>query len=71
MSNAAKADIPTECCICLGPLATPEEKERYGTSKYGFLGHNAEPVMSGRCCSNCDNTVVIPTRIRRMVLKEC
>lgn len=26
-------------------------------------GNNAEPVNSGRCCQDCDNTVVIPARL--------
>jgi len=27
-------------------------------------GNNAEPVNDGRCCDECDQTVVIPRRIR-------
>ena len=26
-------------------------------------GHNAEPLSSGRCCSICNDTKVIPARI--------
>lgn len=26
-------------------------------------GHNAEPINSGRCCSNCNDNLVIPRRI--------
>jgi hypothetical protein len=26
-------------------------------------GHNAEPVKDGRCCSHCNNTVVLPQRL--------
>ena len=26
-------------------------------------GHNAEPVNQGRCCSECNDTVVIPSRL--------
>ena len=26
-------------------------------------GHNAEPVNSGRCCSDCNLSVVIPARL--------
>ena len=32
-------------------------------------GNNAQPVNGGRCCDDCDNTVVIPTRIE-MILRE-
>ena len=27
-------------------------------------GHNAEPIKEGRCCTECNNSVVIPTRLR-------
>lgn len=26
-------------------------------------GHNAEPIKSGRCCSTCNATRVIPARL--------
>ena len=30
---------------------------------YWSEGHNAEPVNNGRCCTRCNNGVVIPRRI--------
>ena len=27
-------------------------------------GHNAHPVNNGRCCSTCNDTFVIPARLR-------
>ena len=27
-------------------------------------GNNAQPINSGRCCSHCNDTVVIPQRVR-------
>ena len=27
------------------------------------IGHNAEPVSAGRCCTDCDNTKVLPARL--------
>ncbi len=27
-------------------------------------GHNAEPVKSGRCCGLCNETIVIPERLK-------
>ena len=27
-------------------------------------GHNAEPITEGRCCEKCNDTVVIPMRLR-------
>jgi hypothetical protein len=45
------------CCICLGPI------EAVG----GWAGgSNALPIADGRCCQNCDETIVIPTRVRRV-----
>ena len=31
---------------------------------YTEYGHNAEPVKDGRCCDMCNQTVVIPRRIK-------
>ena len=36
-----------ECCFC-GAI------EKYG--------HSAEPVMRGRCCDTCNNTIVLMAR---------
>lgn len=33
-----------------------------GANYIGF-GHNPEPIASGRCCDDCNNDFVIPTRI--------
>jgi len=33
-------------------------------------GHNAEPVKKGRCCNHCNDTVVIPTRIKLLVKSQ-
>ena len=27
-------------------------------------GHNAEPIMTGRCCSVCNMSAVIPVRLK-------
>jgi len=48
-----KADA---CSICSGELDTK-------------FGHNAEPVTKGRCCSRCNNTIVIPCRTVHEVKK--
>ncbi len=29
-------------------------------------GNNAQPIADGRCCNECNDTKVIPERIRRM-----
>jgi hypothetical protein len=45
------------CCICAKPIPP-----------HGIwvLGHNAQPVKDGRCCSVCNNVVVIPERLAIM-----
>lgn len=42
---------PTRCCICCGEIGGDGH------------GHNASPVMDGRCCGTCNGTIVVPTRI--------
>jgi hypothetical protein len=46
------------CCICRGPIGV-----EIATGWAG--GRNAEPIMFGRCCAECDDMVVQPTRQRR------
>lgn len=43
------------CCICANPI---EVEPLSGWAD----GHNAEPVKSGRCCSWCNDMIVIPRR---------
>lgn len=45
-----------KCCICKSQI------EGYG--------HNAEPVMAGKCCNNCNTRVVVPARIFEMVVEK-
>jgi len=33
------------------------------SAKYDGFGNNAQPVNDGRCCDDCNATVVIPTRL--------
>ena len=50
-----------KCCICGNEIeVTPQWSK----------GHNAEPVKSGRCCSHCNYSVVLPVRICGMVGNE-
>ena len=37
-----------KCCLC--------------GKEAGKYGHNAEPVMKGRCCDKCNTTKVVPAR---------
>ena len=50
------------CSICKEPIPTTS----YGWSE----GNNAQPINDGRCCDNCDATVVIPKRIEMLILTE-
>jgi hypothetical protein len=51
------------CCICKQEI--PVE---HGT---WTEGHNAEPVVAGgRCCGDCNATVVIPERLRGIVASQ-
>lgn len=43
-----------DCSIC-GKLISPEGDWE--------LGHNARPVNDGRCCDDCNESVVMPLRI--------
>jgi hypothetical protein len=31
-------------------------------------GNNAQPIMDGRCCDECNNTLVIPARLARYAI---
>lgn len=46
------------CSICNEPITT-------GLSGWAY-GHNAEPINDGRCCDVCNDTKVIPERVRRI-----
>jgi len=37
---------------------------------YRGSGRSAQPINSGRCCDNCNITVVIPERLREIVNAE-
>ena len=51
-----------KCCLCKKEIEkkyTPEGK------MYWDNGNDAQPLKDGRCCDNCDETRVIPERLRR------
>lgn len=50
MQSTAEASKVIECIMC-------KEKIVY------IQSHNAQPVRNGRCCSVCNNGIVIPTRL--------
>jgi len=47
-----------KCVICKGLI----QKEFSGWDQ----GHNAEPFKTGRCCSVCNWTKVIPSRLKAL-----
>ena len=54
-----KSKTSETCCICSQEIDkhyTPEGK------MYWDKGHNAAPVKDGQCCSNCNDSKVIPAR---------
>lgn len=54
-----KRTKPLMCSIC------GNEIKPHPISGWAY-GNNAQPISSGRCCDDCDNTVVIPERIRQI-----
>lgn len=52
-----------KCCICkeLLDVQRTDEGKVYWTN-----GHNAEPVMRGRCCDTCNWEKVFPARVERL-----
>lgn len=52
------------CCICSNPI---EAEFTEGGDAYWLDGHNAEPVAEGRCCSKCNDNIIIPTRLFNMI----
>ena len=51
------------CSICHRPI----ERDTLTGWEHG---HNAQPINDGRCCSDCNSTVVIPARLRRHFTTE-
>ena len=47
-----------KCCLC------SKEIEKVGT---WVQGNNAQPLMDGRCCDDCNMTKVLQARLRMMV----
>lgn len=54
-----ESEAAPRCSICGGP------QEKWHPKSKGY-GHNAEPINDGRCCNRCNNTIVIPRRMKDM-----
>ena len=46
------------CCIC--------NRGIYPDGTGYSQGHSAQPIHDGRCCTECNTTVVIPARLRSL-----
>jgi len=51
-----------KCSICTADIMPV----RQGVGGLWYDGHNAEPVTDGRCCSDCNDSAVIPARIAQI-----
>jgi len=57
-----------KCSICKGDI-----EKKYMTNlegdrvMYWGKGNNAQPINDGRCCDDCNDTVVIPQRIKNVM----
>jgi hypothetical protein len=49
---------PLKCSLCSHPIPIEPGGWRYG--------HNAQPLSSGRCCEQCNQSAVIPARITQL-----
>jgi len=49
------------CSICSNEI---EPQRKPSGEIYWEHGHNAAPVKEGRCCSWCNDTLVVPLRIK-------
>lgn len=45
MSNSYTCDASSECCLC--------------GKQFDGLGHSALPCAEGRCCDECNSTVLL------------
>ena len=66
MTTTSKNNEPLQCCICNGDIDIQFE----GTDHQWDEGHNAQPVADGRCCSMCNDSVVIRTRINNFLNRQ-
>jgi hypothetical protein len=55
-----------KCCICKGEIEKQYTEEG---EMYWDQGNNAQPIDDGRCCNECNATIVIPARLTEMKLR--
>ena len=52
-----------KCSICTSEM---DKQYTQNGEMYWDQGHNAMPISSGRCCTKCNDTEVIPMRMAFM-----
>ena len=57
--------VTLNCSICKEKI--DEQFTKNANKVYWTEGHNAEPINDGRCCTSCNNAVVVPYRILKLV----
>jgi hypothetical protein len=55
-----------KCCICKCEIEKQYTEEGV---MYWDQGNNAQPIDDGRCCNECNATIVIPARLTEIKLK--
>jgi hypothetical protein len=45
-----------KCCICRSEI---EQQKTEDGKVYWDKGHNAQPIMDGRCCNSCNEKVIL------------
>ncbi len=53
------------CSICQGEI----EKQMWQDEIIWDRGHNAQPINDGRCCDNCNFTIVLKARLTQIANK--
>lgn len=56
-----------KCCLCGVEI---EKKYTQSGKMFYDIGNNAQPLKNGRCCNLCNDTRVIPARIKNVGLKK-
>tara|TARA_R100001440_G_scaffold27147_1_gene44640 strand:- start:194 stop:388 length:195 start_codon:yes stop_codon:yes gene_type:complete len=55
-------------CVICKEMITPDYDTHGNEIWHG--GHNPSPVADdGYCCSNCNDTIVTPTRVTEMIIQ--
>ena len=52
-----------KCSICHEKI--DGHVNQFTNKVYWTEGHNAQPINNGRCCTICNDTIVVPVRLTR------